>query len=118
MFDVPGIMYHAANMINASQIRAARMLLAIDQRTLADRAGLSLPTIQRMEASKGHIRGNAGSLSKVIAALEDAGIELIAEGAVSSTGGSGVRLKRGARQLRTSERDKSDPNPSRSAIPR
>jgi transcriptional regulator with XRE-family HTH domain len=118
MFDVLSIMYHAANMINASQIRAARMLLAIDQRALADRAGLSLPTIQRMEASKGHIRGNAGSLSRVIAALEDAGIELIGEGAVSSAGGSGVRLKRDARQPRTSERDKSGPHLPRSAIPR
>lgn len=81
-------------MITASQLRAARALLGIDQRVLADRAQLSLPTIQRMEASDGVIRGNVDSLTKVVQALEDMGIELIAEGVASSTtGGRGVRLR-------------------------
>ena len=80
-------------MITAAQMRAARALLAMDQRDLADRSGLSVPTIQRMEASDGVIRGNVDSLVKLIAGLEAAGIELIAEGAVSSGGGRGVRLK-------------------------
>lgn len=56
-------------------------------------AGLSLPTIQRMEASDGVIRGNVDSLMKLIAALDAAGIELIAEGVASQGGGRGVRLK-------------------------
>jgi len=56
-------------------------------------AGLSLPTIQRMEASDGVIRGNVDSLTKLVTALETAGIELIAEGAVSQATGRGVRLK-------------------------
>jgi hypothetical protein len=56
-------------------------------------AGLSLPTIQRMEASEGVIRGNVDSLVKLISALDAAGVELIAEGAVSQSGGRGVRLK-------------------------
>ena len=56
-------------------------------------AGLSLPTIQRMEASDGVIRGNVDSLMKLVGALETAGIELIAAGAVSQGGGRGVRLK-------------------------
>jgi len=74
-------------------LRATRALLGIDQRRLADMAGLSLPTIQRMEASEGVIRGNVDSLVKLIGALDAAGIELIAEGTVSQSGGRGVRLK-------------------------
>jgi transcriptional regulator with XRE-family HTH domain len=80
-------------MISAAQLRAARALVSIDQRRLADLAGLSLPTIQRMEASDGVIRGNVDSLMKLMAALEAAGVELLAEGAASAGGGRGVRLK-------------------------
>ena len=83
------------SMITAGQLRASRALLGIDQRRLAERAGLSLPTIQRMEASDGVIRGNVESLMKLIAALDAAGLELIAEGAVSGQGGRGIRLKQG-----------------------
>ena len=80
-------------MITAAQLRAARALLGIDQRRLAELSGLSVPTIQRMEASEGVIRGNVESLMKLIGALDSAGIELIAEGAVSAKGGRGIRLK-------------------------
>jgi transcriptional regulator with XRE-family HTH domain len=79
-------------MITAAQMRAARALLGIDQRALAELCGLSLPTIQRMEASEGVVRGNVDSLMKLVGALEAAGIELIAEGAASAHGGRGVRL--------------------------
>lgn len=80
-------------MITAAQLRAARALLGIDQRRLAELSGLSVPTIQRMEASEGVIRGNVESLMKLIGALDAAGIELIPEGAVSGHGGRGIRLK-------------------------
>jgi transcriptional regulator with XRE-family HTH domain len=80
-------------MITGVQIRAARALLGMDQQDLADRAGLSLPTIQRMESSGGIVRGNVDSLTKVFFALEDLGIELIGEGSASATGGRGVRLR-------------------------
>ena len=80
-------------MITAAQIRAARALLGMDQRDLAEQCGLSLPTIQRMEASEGVIRGNVDSLMKLIGGLDSAGIELIGEGAPSTGGGRGVRLK-------------------------
>jgi transcriptional regulator with XRE-family HTH domain len=80
-------------MITAAQMRAARALLGIDQRDLAQRSGLSLPTIQRMEASDGVVRGNVQSLTKLVEALATGGIELIGEGAASSSGGRGVRLK-------------------------
>ena len=80
-------------MITSAQLRAARALLGIDQRRLADLSGLSVPTIQRMEASGGTIRGNVDSLVKLIAALDAAGLDLIGEGAASQGGGRGVRLK-------------------------
>ena len=80
-------------MITAGQLRASRALLGIDQRKLAELAGLSLPTIQRMEASDGVVRGNVDSLMKLVAALDALGIELISDNAVSNGGGRGVRLK-------------------------
>jgi predicted transcriptional regulator len=80
-------------MMTSAQLRAARALLGIDQKTLADRAGVSVPTIQRMEASQGNVRGVVDSLSKVVDALSAAGVELIGEGAQSLSGGRGVRLK-------------------------
>jgi transcriptional regulator with XRE-family HTH domain len=80
-------------MITSRQLRAARALAGLDQRALARASRLSLPTIQRMEASDGVVRGNVESLMKLIAALERAGIELISEGIASSGGGRGVRLK-------------------------
>jgi transcriptional regulator with XRE-family HTH domain len=84
---------YGQNMISSAQMRAARALLGIDQRRLAELSGLSLPTIQRMEASEGVIRGNVDSLMKLVGALDAAGVTLIAEGAVSTAGGHGVRLK-------------------------
>ena len=83
-------------MITAGQLRASRALIGIDQRILAESAGLSLPTIQRMEASEGVIRGNVNSLMKLVAALDALGIELISDNAPSHGGGRGVRLKRTA----------------------
>ncbi len=80
-------------MISASQIRAARALLGIDQRALAELCGLSVPTIQRMEASEDVIRGNVDSLMKLVSALDGAGIELLGPGTASAGGGRGVRLK-------------------------
>jgi len=80
-------------MISASQLRAARALLGMDQKALAEASGLSQPTIQRMEASEDVIRGQVESLMKLVAALDACGVELIGEGAVSDKGGRGVRLK-------------------------
>jgi transcriptional regulator with XRE-family HTH domain len=80
-------------MISSGQLRAARALLRVDQRQLAELCSLSVPTIQRMEASEGVVRGNVDSLMKLVAALNAAGIELIGDGAASQGGGRGVRLK-------------------------
>ena len=80
-------------MITAMQLRAARALLGMDQRRLAELSGLSVPTIQRMEGSDGVVRGNVDSLVKLVAALESAGLELIGEAAASTGNGRGVRLR-------------------------
>ena len=82
-----------SHMITAAQLRAARALASLDQRALAEVAGLSVPTIQRMEASDGVVRGNVDSLTKLVSALENAGVEFIREGASSLGGGRGVRLR-------------------------
>jgi transcriptional regulator with XRE-family HTH domain len=81
-------------LITAFQLKAARALVGMEQRALAEASGVSLPTIQRMEASKGTVRGVIESLVKVMAALETAGVEFINEGASSSGGGRGVRLRK------------------------
>ncbi len=80
-------------MITASQMRAARALLGIDQRQLAELSGVSVPTIQRMEASEETVRGVIDTLTKIVEAFDAAGIELIGENAVSNGSGRGVRLK-------------------------
>ena len=102
-------------MISAGQLRAARALLGIDQRDLADLSDLSAPTIQRMEASEGVIRGNVDSLMKLVAALDAAGIELIGEGAASPGGGRGVRMKTPSPPAGTQISQKSRKVPARRA---
>jgi transcriptional regulator with XRE-family HTH domain len=80
-------------MITAAQLRAARALLGVDQKRLAELSGLSVPTIQRMEGRDGLIRGNVDSLMKLVGALNAAGLDLVDEGAPSVVGGRGVRLR-------------------------
>jgi predicted transcriptional regulator len=80
-------------MLSASQLRAARALLGLDQKSLAALAGVSLPTIQRMEASVGNVRATVETLSKVVEAIEAAGVELIGNEQPSQGRGRGVRLK-------------------------
>jgi Helix-turn-helix len=92
--DIKYVLTNAFTVITSRQLRAARALAGIDQRALAKASRLSLPTIQRMEASDGVIRGNVESLMKLIAALDRLGIDLINEGAASEGGGRGLRLKK------------------------
>lgn len=80
-------------MITARQLKAARALLGIDQKALAEASGVSLPTIRRMETSRDNVRSNVDTLVKVTRALEDAGVELLGDGVASLAGGRGVRLK-------------------------
>lgn len=92
-------------------MRAARALLGIDQRELAELAGISVPTIQRMEASPGVVRGNVDSLMRLLAAFDSAGIELINEGATSENGGRGVRLKAKAKPSEQGPQNPPEPGP-------
>jgi predicted transcriptional regulator len=80
-------------LITSAQMRAARALLGIDQKQLAEMSGVSQPTIQRMEASEGNVRGVIDTLTKVVEAFERAGIDLIGENTRSEGGGRGVRFR-------------------------
>lgn len=75
-------------MITSKQIKAARLFLEWEQRDLAEQAGVSLPTIQRMEKI-GMERSQAGNVERVQRALEAGGIEFITE----DDGGMGVMLR-------------------------
>lgn len=90
-------------MIVGAQMRAARALLGIDQKQLAELSGVSLPTIQRMEASPGKVRGTVESLTKVVEAFSRAGIELLGENSGSTGIGRGVRLKQQSRPVEKHE---------------
>jgi len=103
-------------MIIPAQMRAARALLGIDQRKLAEMSGVSLPTIQRMEASEGNVRGVVDTLTKVVEALNAAGIELIGEHGASAGSGRGVRLKEPARPRTAANAEK--PQRRKAARPR
>lgn len=96
-------------MITGPQIRAARALLGVDQKTLAQMAGLSVPTIQRMEANDSIVGGMVDSLTRVVSAIEGAGVDLIVDGAASGGGGRGVRL----RQSEAVQPETSPVNPQR-----
>lgn len=80
-------------MITAKQMKAARALIGWDQKQLAEVAGISLPTVQRMESSEDTVRANVDSLIKVVEAINKGGVDLIAEGEVNSSYGRGVRLR-------------------------
>jgi transcriptional regulator with XRE-family HTH domain len=78
-------------MILVEQLRAARSLLGWSQTELAEHAGLSLPTVKRVERESGEGPNVSDEArEKLRKALEKAGVEFIAE----NGGGAGVRLKR------------------------
>jgi transcriptional regulator with XRE-family HTH domain len=76
-------------MLKIEQLRAARGLLGWSQSKLAARAGLSLPTVKRVEAGLG-VRVSDDARNKLQQALESAGVEFIDE----NGGGPGVRLRK------------------------
>jgi transcriptional regulator with XRE-family HTH domain len=76
-------------MLTIEQLRAARGLLGWSQSKLAARAGLSLPTVKRVEADLGP-RVSDEARIKLRRALESAGVEFIDE----NGGGPGVRLRK------------------------
>jgi transcriptional regulator with XRE-family HTH domain len=78
-------------MIRPLQVRAARGLLGLSQIELAERAGIGLATLQRLESGGSEIRGSAKSIWKLQESLEEAGIVFIDQ---NDEHGPGVRLKK------------------------
>ena len=79
--------------ILSEQVKAARYLLGWEQKKLAEVSGVSLPTIGRLESQPGPLTAYESTVSAIRTALENAGVEFIANNAASPTGGAGVRLK-------------------------
>ena len=73
--------------ITAGQMRAARGLLDWSMERLASESGVPVRTLARAEAPQGSTR--PATLAAIRAALEEAGVEFIAE----NGGGAGVRLR-------------------------
>jgi len=84
-------------MILIEQLRAARSLLGWSQSELAEQAGLSLPTVKRVEREGGDGPNvSEEARNKIRTALEKAGVEFIPE----NGGGPGVRLRKPHRPAR------------------
>ena len=69
-------------------MRAARVLIGMEQIELAKHARVSIGTVRRMESFEGEIGARTGTLSLVTRALEKAGIEFLNDGQ------PGVRLRK------------------------
>jgi transcriptional regulator with XRE-family HTH domain len=74
--------------MRADQMRAARALLRWSQQDLADKSGVSVPTIKRLEAMDGELVGHNATIQALTLALEGAGVLFIPK----NGGGAGVRL--------------------------
>lgn len=74
--------------MQGEQIRAARALLGWTAADLAEKSGVSYPTIQRLDATKGPVGGRFETVDAVRKALEAAGIQFLNVGSVAS--GNGV----------------------------
>lgn len=77
-------------MLTSEQIRAARMLVRWEQRDLAERSGVSLPTVKRIEAKAGAVSAYGSTLTAIRTALEQAGVIFIDQNGE----GPGVRLRK------------------------
>jgi transcriptional regulator with XRE-family HTH domain len=75
--------------IYGAQLRAARALVGLSQHDVADGAKVSVPTIKRMEAGDGPVRGSHVTVSAVVAVLEAAGVTF-----TNTNGEPGVKLRR------------------------
>jgi predicted transcriptional regulator len=82
--------------VSIRQIKAARALLDWSQEDLASSAGISIPTIKRLEAQDGLLGGRSETGNKIRVALEQGGVEFIDE----NGGGVGVRMRKRHRPKR------------------
>ncbi len=76
--------------VSIRQIKAARALLAWSQEQLSEAAGVSIPTIKRLEANDGPVGGRSETAEMIKSALERGGVEFIDE----NGGGAGVRMSK------------------------
>jgi len=60
-----------------AQLRAARGLIGWSSRELAERSGVSAPTIQRIESGKGSQNIQPRTIEDLIKTFDEAGIEFI-----------------------------------------
>lgn len=81
-------------MITAEQMRAARALIRMEQATLAEISGVSLPTIKRLETTTGVLRAQEATLESIVGALQRCGVVFIGDKEHSPPGGAGIRLAR------------------------
>jgi predicted transcriptional regulator len=79
-------------MMTSEQLRAARALLRWEQRDLAEKSGVSLPSIKRLEAKPGELAAQASTVGALAKAIEAAGVRILADGEAGSGEGPGVRL--------------------------
>lgn len=76
--------------VSIRQVKAARALLGWSQDDLAERSGVSLPTIKRLEASEGDLGGRQDTVGRITGALAAAGVLFLPENGE----GPGVRLRK------------------------
>ena len=81
-------------MVTTRQVKAARALLGWSQAELAEKSGVSEPTVARLESADGELGGREHTAEKLRAAIKAAGIEFIDE----DGGGLGVRLRKRSKQ--------------------
>lgn len=77
-------------MLTGEQVQAARVMVHLKQPELAERAGISLGTVKRLEQTEGLISANVNTVMAIQRALEAAGVVFIPEG---DGMGPGVRLR-------------------------
>jgi transcriptional regulator with XRE-family HTH domain len=82
--------------VSIRQIKAARALLNWSQEQLATAAGVSIPTIKRLEAQDGPLGGREETVTRILNSMRASGVEFIDE----NGGGPGVRLGKPKRETR------------------
>ena len=82
--------------MDGEQIRAARALVGWTARDLAEKSGISYPTAQRIDATRGPVSGRHETIEAIRSALESAGVQFLRAGDLSAGGGVCLRERPGA----------------------
>jgi transcriptional regulator with XRE-family HTH domain len=85
-----GKVFRMKHAISPAQSRAARALVGMTREGLAGASGVPSRTVADFEL--GSTSPRAGTMDKIVVALESAGVEFIPE----NGGGPGVRLRKGS----------------------